>query len=568
MDLRCLDTRLGTLRQYGHVHSEPVAAAGVVRLPVDVRRLPWVRRLAADYAHDFSRLEPFFAGNPASPEAWRRAIARAQARRRSHDAIASIVLAQQQRRGAPPEAMAAAERLRRQDGVAVVTGQQAGLFGGPLFTVLKAVTALQLAEKTTRELGVPAVAVFWIDAEDHDWEEVRSCGVLDANLALRSIELPSPPGAGEWPVASIELDGSIETALAELQAALTPTEFTPWLLAMLGDAYRPGRGMAEAFGGWLERLLGNRGLIVFDASDPAAKAHVAQLFARELSAPGRTARLAAEAGAALVARGYHEQVTPHRDTVALFHVDGARVPLRLSGDRISVGDVLHDPAALVREAAANPARFSPNVLLRPLVQDTLFPTICYVAGPNELAYLGQLREVYRAFDVAMPLVYPRATATVLDAAAARFLSRYDVPLEALQAQDESALNRVLEAQLPPDVDRALEEARRTTARAMEAVIGAVPAIDPTLEGAARSTLGRMEHDLRTLQNKVIQAAKRRDETLRRQFQRTRAQVFPGGQPQERAVGSVYFLNRFGPALVERMMAELPVDVGYHWVITV
>jgi bacillithiol biosynthesis cysteine-adding enzyme BshC len=568
MDLRCLDTSLGTLRQYGHVHSEPVAAAGVVRLPVDVRRLPWVRRLAADYAHDFPQLEPFFAGNPASADAWRRAIARAHAQPRSRDAIAALVRAQQQRRGAPPEAVAATEQLQRPDAVAVVTGQQAGLFGGPLFTVLKAVTALQLAEKTSREMGVPAVAVFWIDAEDHDWDEVRSCGVLDADLTLRSIALPSPPGAGERPVASIQLDGSIETALGELQASLAPTEFTPWLLAMLEDAYRSGRGMADAFGGWLERLLGNRGLIVFDSADPAAKPHVASLFARELSAPGRTARLAADAGDALVARGYHAQVTPHRDTVALFHVDGTRLPLRLSADRISVGDSLYDPADLARAATADPSRFSPNVLLRPLVQDTLFPTICYVAGPNELAYLGQLKEVYGVFDVAMPLIYPRATATVLDSAATRFLSRYDVPLEALQPQDEAALNRLLEAQLPPQVDRALEEARRATAESLDAVIRAVRAIDPTLEGAARSTLGKMEHDLQTLQNKVIQAAKRRDETLRRQFQRTRAQAFPDGHPQERTVGSIYFLNRFGPALIERLVADLPLDPGYHWVVTV
>jgi len=568
MNLRCLDTSLGTLRQYGHVHSEPVATAGVVRLPVDVRRLPWVRRLAADYAHDFSHLEPFFAGNPASPDAWRHAITRAQVQPRSREAIASIVRAQQQRRGAPPEAIAAAERLQHRDAVAIVTGQQAGLFGGPLFTVLKAVTALQLAEKTSRETGVPAVAVFWIDAEDHDWDEVRSCGVLDADLVLRSISLPSPPGAGEWPVASIQLDRSIETALGELQASLAPTEFTPWLLATLEDAYRQGRGMADAFGGLLERLLGTHGLIVFDAADPAAKPHVSSLFARELSQPGRTARLAADAGDQLVARGYHAQVTPHPDSVALFHVDGARVPLRRNGDRISVGDALQDPADLARIAATDPARFSPNVLLRPLVQDTLFPTICYVAGPNELAYLGQLKEVYRSFDVAMPLMYPRATATVLDAAAARFLSRYDVPLETLQPQDEAALNRLLETQLPPQVERALEEARRATGASMEAVIEALPAIDPTLAGAARSTLGRMEHDLQTLQNKVIQAAKRRDETLRRQFQRTRAQAFPDGHPQERTVGSVYFLNRFGPALVERLMAELPLDPGYHWVVTV
>ena len=139
------------------------------------------------------------------------------------------------------------------------------------------------------------------------------------------------------------------------------------------------------------------------------------------------------------------------------------------------------------------------MLLRPIVQDTIFPTVCYVAGPNELAYLGQLRGVYDAFGVPMPLMQPRATATVLDSAGVRFLTRYKVPLAALEAQDEHALNELLRAQLPPTVDKSMQEAEAEIAARMEAVIRAVPAIDPTLEGAARSTLGKLQHDLKSAQ---------------------------------------------------------------------
>ena len=189
-----------------------------------------------------------------------------------------------------------------------------------------------------------------------------------------------------------------------------------------------------------------------------------------------------------------------------------------------------------------PASFSPNVLLRPLVQDTLFPTICYVAGPSELAYLGQLRGVYESFGIPMPLMYPRATATLVDSATARFLNRYDVPLEVLQPQDESALNRLLESQIPQTVEQAIKDAEEAVARTMARVIEAMPAVDPTLAGAAKTTLGKMEHDLRGLQSKMIHAAKKRDETLRRQFARAQAQVFPLGHAQERTLGVVYFLR--------------------------
>jgi bacillithiol synthase len=202
------------------------------------------------------------------------------------------------------------------------------------------------------------------------------------------------------------------------------------------------------------------------------------------------------------------------------------------------------------------------------VQDTLFPTICYVAGPNELAYLGQLRGVYSHFGVPMPLMYPRATATILDAAALRFVNKYNVPLEALQARDEAALNELLKFQIPPVVDESFNKATEAIESEMTRLVQAVPTLDPTLEGAARSTLGRMQHDLETLHGKMIQAAKRRDETLRRQFIHARALAFPNGQPQERTIGFVSFLNQYGPALVERLDDELPLDLGRHWIVTI
>jgi uncharacterized protein YllA (UPF0747 family) len=224
-------------------------------------------------------------------------------------------------------------------------------------------------------------------------------------------------------------------------------------------------------------------------------------------------------------------------------------------------------ARLADEARSRPDTFSPNVLLRPIVQDALFPTVAYVSGPNELAYLGQLREVYGHFGVPMPLVYPRASATILDSASARFLEKHDLPFEALQARDESALNRLLAASLPESVDRALGDADKTVEEKMAAIIASVPAIDATLEGAAKSTLGKLQHDLSALRGKVISAAKKRDETLRRQFSRAQAQAFPEGMPQERSLGTVTMLNRYGPALVERLMHELPLDLGHHWVLT-
>jgi uncharacterized protein YllA (UPF0747 family) len=198
----------------------------------------------------------------------------------------------------------------------------------------------------------------------------------------------------------------------------------------------------------------------------------------------------------------------------------------------------------------------------------LFPTIAYVAGPNELAYLGQLRGVYEYFGVPMPLMVQRASATLVDSAALKFLSRYEVPVELLAPDDEALLNALLEQQIPKAVEESFEKASNAISTSMSALMRTIPAVDPTLEGATKSTLGKMTHDLETLHGKMIQAAKRRDDTLRRQFTRTRSLAFPNGRTQEREVGFVWFLNQYGPALVERLNAELPLDAGSHWVIAI
>jgi bacillithiol synthase len=544
---------------------EPAASG---RLAVDIRRFPWIRRLASDYAFDFSRLADFYAGNPGDPGAWRDAIARASSHRRQRHLVADVLLAQQQRRDAPPEARAAAAQLVDPTSVAIVTGQQAGLFGGPLFTLLKALTALQLAERVRTEHRIPAVAVFWVDAEDHDWDEVKACGVLDADSTPRSVSMGNPPGAHAGPVARVRLNEEITAALSELQSALPATEFTPALIEDLRRCYSPGAGMADAFSRWLEHVLGPRGLVVFDSSDPAAKPLVADVFTREIERPGETARLATESGNALAALGYHAQVTPHDGSLALFHMNAGREPIKMTTGGFQVGDDVQSQAALLERARRSPAEFSPNVLLRPLVQDTLFPTVCYVAGPSELAYLGQLRQVYEAFGIPMPLIQQRATATIVDSNAMRFLSKHDVQLESLRAQDEAALNELLIAQLPSSVELAIQVAGDTIEQRMDALAKELPRIDATLEGAARSTLSRMQDDLKKLQAKIVQAAKRKDETLRRQFHHARAQVFPGGHPQEREIGFVTFLNKYGPGLVDRLVDGLPAEMGTHWVITI
>jgi bacillithiol biosynthesis cysteine-adding enzyme BshC len=266
--------------------------------------------------------------------------------------------------------------------------------------------------------------------------------------------------------------------------------------------------------------------------------------------------------------GHPPQVEPADDTANLFYVDAAgRRPIRVRDGHYVVGDTTHSRADLTAEASAHPERFSPNVVMRPIVQDRLFPTVCYVAGPSELAYQAQLGGVYRTFGVEAPLLHSRASATLLDSASARFLERHHVPFESLQAQDESVLNQLLERQLPPAIEERLHGLEREIGEQASALRDAVTAVDPTLAGAVDTTADRLKDTLRTLHNKIIHASKKKDETLRRQFHRTRELAFPGGHAQERSLNVVFFANRYGPAFVDRLVDELPTSASCHYLLT-
>ncbi len=360
-----VDSFSDRLRQYVPVPSD-VSSAAASSLAVDIRTFPWIRRLASDYAFSFANVAPFFAGDPATPGAWAETISRSQAFKRQPAEIARVIAAQQAGRGAPAASRESAARLADAATRVIITGQQAGLFGGPLFTLLKAITTMKLADQVSREHRVPVVPVFWIDAEDHDWPEVNGCTVLDAELAPSTVQLGDLPGAGSQPIARLTLTDVVTTALDQLETSLPDSEFKTEIMTALRAAYEPGRSMAAAFGVWLEHVLGPRGLVVYDSSDAAAKVLARDVFVKEIGQPGHTARIAAKAGEALVAKGYHAQATLAEGTVSLFHLNAERAPIRIDGDRATVGDRSMSVAELTEEARTAPEHFSPNVLLRPL----------------------------------------------------------------------------------------------------------------------------------------------------------------------------------------------------------
>ncbi len=550
------------------MHSEmPDAIDNLSLRAIDINSFSWSSRLARIYCSDFTKLESFYAWDPSDPASLLRSCEARQTAKIDTTQISSVVFSQLKKRSAPTTALKNAEKLCDPRTVAVVTGQQAGLFGGPFFTLLKAITAISLSKKFEADNGIPTVPIFWIDSEDHDLEEVNKCSVLNKNLDLNRLEL-NCQSTPEQPVSTVSVGDNISDVLNELWLTLPETEFSENLRASLSKCYKPSSGLAQAFADWLDLCLGDEGIVAFDSSDKSAKTLARAVFTNEIEHSGRTSKLATTAGTELSELGYHSQVVPSDQSTALFKIEQKRELIRMAGNDFVVGGAKQTAATLNQKITDTPELFSPSVLLRPIVQDTLFPTIAYIAGPNELAYLGQLRKVYESFKVPMPVIYPRISATVIDRASEKFLSKNNLSLDSLEAQDDRLLNNLVRESIPSDLEEALNATEKDTQKNLLLVSQKIVAVDQTLAGATKTTISRIERDLQTLRTKIIQAAKRNDETLKRQLQRTRAQAFPNGEPQEREISFVYFLNRYGPEIIGHLLKSLPLDVGKHWLLKI
>jgi bacillithiol biosynthesis cysteine-adding enzyme BshC len=521
--------------------------------------------LFLDYVAGRPGVAPFFAFGgrwdlEAVPEATRRALSREVPR----EALARALVRQQEALGASG---LAAGRLRDPEAVAVVTGQQPVLFGGPLYVLYKALAAVEIAARLERARGAPVVPVFWVASDDHDFAEIRTLPVLDEAGTLRHLRyVPRREPAGE-PASAIALDDSVTALLAVLGQCLPAGEARDRLLAILTEAYRPGRSFAAAFARLMAALL--PGLVVLDAADPEIKALTAPVLARELREASPSSRAAAEAATRLRASGYHQQVPVREGLLNAFLIEnGVRRPLGLADGRIEVrgAELTLSVEEAVRLAETQPARLSPGALLRPLAQDHMLPTAAYVGGPAEIAYHAQIGGAYDIFRIPRPVLVPRPGITLLDAARARALESEGLDVPDLQGDAEGTIARWVR-QAYPEVEGGFERVRTGVTREMADLENALGGHDPTLRGATSTALGRMLHQLDGLQEKSMRALKKRDQTRAERLRRTHDMLFPGGSFQERGLGFVSLLARHGDGLIATLRESIDPFARGHQVIT-
>lgn len=524
-----------------------------------------------DFLENSPDVRPFYRLNFRENSAYEHIIREQQERVRDRAVLTAVLREQNQRFGATQRSFEHIAALENPSALAVVTGQQVGLFGGPFYTALKTLTMLKLAARLKEKYPLFAfVPVFWLEGEDHDFGEMHHAEVLDTSGAVARVEyLPGGvlPDRNPGPVGELRFDASINATLTAMQNALQPSEFTAELMDQLRSCYSEGVTFNEAFARWINRLFPDDGIVFVSANNPSLKRLLSPLFLREIAEYPASSQIVIGQSAELE-KTYHAQVKPKSVNLFLFH-KGGRYPIEPRERDFSLRGTRHflDPAALAAIASETPELLSPNVILRPLAQDTLLPTVAYVAGPSEIAYHAQLSPLYAHFGIPQPLLYPRASVTVVEERVQRVLEKYGLQLEEL-FRDSSALTaRIVEQISEVKVDELFQRTTKEIHAQLNELRFGLKELDPTLLGALENATSKIDINLGVLKEKSLAAQKRRNETAVRQIERAVGSVLPGGVLQERQVNGVYFLNKYGPDFMKWLAGEVEITGFKHQVLS-
>jgi bacillithiol biosynthesis cysteine-adding enzyme BshC len=524
--------------------------------------------LLGDYLAGHPQATRYFAHPFADADAYRAAAqARsAQTFRADRGALADVLARQNAEFGASPAAQQAIERLRSPDSLAVVTGQQPGLLTGPAYTVYKAVSAISLARRLSDELGAPCVPVFWMETDDTDRGEVDWACVVDAAGEAVRIALEVPPGWEGRPVGDYPVAGPGEAVIGALDAALPDSDFKPAVLDWARGAAAGSERLATWFARLMAALFADHGLVMLDVNDAAVKRLSAPVFEFAIDQPLAATDCAMQGACNLAARGYHAQVHKEAHAAAFFLMEGGRRHrVDHDGAAFQVNGETRTADDLKRRLAERPQDFDCNVLLRPLAQDYLLPTVAYVAGPHEVAYFAQTGALYRAAGIAMPVIVPRASASLVTPAVARLLEEHDLKPNDLRGEPEAVLTQLARAAHGDEVAATFAEARAR----LEALAGdlerAAAGVDPSLSDSVTNTRARFLREIERLEEKAVKALRRHDEQLAERVRHAQAALFPRGEMQERVISIASFLARRGMGLVGELIDHLAGTEGRHTV---
>jgi len=526
--------------------------------------------LFQDYLAHSPDIQEFFPRHFANNKDWKGTLESVAGRGLDRSELVKILSQQNRSYQCGVKTLANIDLLLNDNTLAVVTGQQVGLFSGPLYTLYKALTAVALTEQLAKAFpDYSFVPVFWVEGEDHDFDEVSKVGLLTASndySTFRYVPDERLEGKNLGASGRVAFTETIGPFLDSIRASLPPTDFSEQTFELLRTAHQPGMTFAQSFIHMMNVLMEESGLIFLDPNSPDVKVLLRPVFRKEIEEESEACRRVIERSELLEER-YHAQVKPRSVNIFLHHEKGRfAIEPHPKGFALKGVRQHYTKDELLTLLEDHPESFSPNVVLRPLCQDTLLPTVAYVGGPAEVAYMAQLQPLYEQFGIPAPIIYPRASATIVEDKVEKVFQRFAVsPLE-LFKDAEGVKARIAASVSDFQTDELFAATVTSIEESLNSLRSGILSIDKTLEGPLDNTLGRVTSAVDVLKQKTLAAQKRQHETFLRQIDKALLHIAPDNSPQERTVSIVYFLNKYGPEFVRWLGGELRTDLHAHQII--
>jgi bacillithiol synthase len=525
-------------------------------------QIPHTTRLFADFLSGSPKAQQFYPRS-AYFNQWFKDEASAVRYETERRLRVSVIL-ERQNRGwdASQKALENIARLRA-GALAAVTGQQVGLFGGPLFAIFKALTAVKLADQATRA-GVDCVPVFWLATEDHDLAEVNQVLIPGGDGSLQKLTVPVQ-GVPTAPVGTVRFGAEIQSVVEAATGLLGASEISDFLR----EAYRPGESFGSAFARLLARLFAEWGVVLLDAADMELHQIAEPVYRAAIEQAAELDDALLARGKELEAEGYHQQVKVTPSSTLVFTVrNGARVPVhrRVNGQESAeflIEEERISQEELVGRVGGSPQEFSANVLLRPVIQDYVLPTLAYTGGSAEVAYFAQVGVVYQALLGRVTPIVPRLSATVVEPKPKGLLERYGLRLPDLFHGPESLRERMASRVLPKELQSAFDQAEASLEKSLAAIREELARLDTTLVDSAANAATKMQHQLSQLRARAARAELRQTEVLGRHADLLGDSLYPNKTLQEREIAGAYFVARYGAEFLRDVYETIHTDCVDH-----
>jgi bacillithiol biosynthesis cysteine-adding enzyme BshC len=538
-------------------------------MAVPTKQLPRLPLLVDDYLTDFPKVREFFNGDFRELDAFRRQAERVRPRRIPREDLAAVLREQNKNYGCGSQTLDQIEKIVRDEACAVVTGQQVGLFSGPLYTIYKALTAVKLSEYLNRNCPGSHVPIFWLASDDHDLAEIDHIALVDKENKIEEIRCRMPSFESKIPASNLILPPEINDGIQQLKDLTLDSEFKAEIIDDLSEAYRSGRSFAEAFARWMTRLFKSHGLIFIDASHPRLRELGSDVYYQEIAEESPSTHKAIATSQKLRQTGYGVQIPLHEGTLNIFYTERERRTIQWKGGAFEIKGMapMIKKEELLALAKEKPFLFSPNVLLRPIYQDALLPTVAYIGGPGEIAYFAQMKGVYEGFHLPMPVIYPRKSVTIVEKKIDHILKKYDLKIPDIWRDADGLFGKITKERIPGSLQESLSLVLGHVEQDMDSLKKEILAIEPTLGDSIDLAKGRMNQQLKFLEKKILQAAKKRNETTMRQLHKAVLNLYPHQQLQERVFNIVPYLIKYGYAFMDKLDKAVDIEEYGHQILS-